>query len=405
MTSPPAAGLVLVLNVGSSSVKFALVDSASGDRPVEGLAERIGTGEAVVHVTGGGATTNLPLPGADHSRAVAAILDHLGSDATPHPAPTAVGHRVVHGGKRFSSSVLIDDDVVTAIEALSDLAPLHNPPALEGIRTVQASFPDLPQVAVFDTAFHHTLPPTAYRYAVPQQWYDDYDVRRYGFHGTSHRYVTGRTAEMLGRPADELDLVIAHLGNGCSAAAVHHGESVDTTMGMTPLEGLVMGSRSGDVDPGLFGYLSDRAGLSAAQTTEILNGESGLKALSGVTNDMREISQAAHAGDERARLAIGVFVHRLAKSLAGIVASLGRVDAVVFTGGIGEHSAPVRQRTLARLGFLGLEVDQAANRANGADTNGRITVPSTTVAMVVPTDEELLIARDTTALTGGDARG
>jgi acetate kinase len=295
--------------------------------------------------------------------------------------------------------VLVDDEVVAAIGSVSHLAPLHNPANLAGIEAVRAVRPDLPQVAVFDTAFHQTMPASAFRYAVPEEWYTRYGVRRYGFHGTSYRFVSERTAALLGRPPAGLRLVIAHLGNGCSAAAVRDGVSVDTTMGLTPLEGLVMGTRSGDVDPGLFDYLADRAGLTAAEVTRMLNTASGLAGLSGVGNDMRAVQDAAAGGDERARLALEVFVHRLARGIAGLVASLERLDALVFTGGIGENSSLVRSLVLGRLGFLGLAEDPEANAAHGRSTAGRISAQGAALALVVPTDEELLIARDTARLT------
>jgi acetate kinase len=251
---------------------------------------------------------------------------------------------------------------------------------------------------VFDTAFHQTMPASAFRYAVPGEWYTRYGVRRYGFHGTSHRYVSERTAVLLGRPLGELRLVTAHLGNGCSAAAIRDGVSVDTTMGLTPLEGLVMGTRSGDIDPGVFAYLAERTGHSAAELTETLNTRSGLLGLSGTSNDMRHVQDAAARGDERARLALDVFVHRLAKAVAGLVTSLERLDALVFTGGIGENSAIVRGQVLARLGFLGLAEDPEANAGHGGSTGRRISRPGPVQALVVPTDEELMIARDTARL-------
>jgi acetate kinase len=250
-------------------------------------------------------------------------------------------------------------------------------------------------VAVFDTAFHQTMPPRAFRYAVPEDWYTRYGVRRYGFHGTSHRFVSERAAELLGRPPAELGLVTAHRGNGCSAAAVRGGVSADTTMGLTPMEGLVMGTRSGDVDPGMFGYLADQAGLTVGQLTDALNTGSGLRGLSGTSHDMRTVQAAAQAGDERARLALEVFTHRLAKAIAGLTVSLERLDALVFTGGIGENSAVVRGMVLARLGFLGLAEDPEANARHGRATGGRISPPGAVQALVVPTDEELMIARDT----------
>jgi acetate kinase len=389
-------GQVLVLNSGSSSVKFALVDPATGQRRVNGEAERVGAPEASLLVrTYPGEAVTEPLPGATHQAVIARILETL--SGAGHDAAGA-GHRVVHGGERFTASVLVDDEVIEAIRSFSQLAPLHNPANLAGIEAVRAARPGLPQVAVFDTAFHQTMPPRAFRYAVPRDWYTTHLVRRYGFHGTSHRYVAGQAAVLLERPADTLRMVTAHLGNGCSAAAVRDGVSVDTTMGLTPLEGLVMGTRSGDIDPGVFGYLAGRTGMTAAELTDVLNTGSGLLGLSGSSNDMRTVEAAAAEGDERAQLAIGVFVHRLAKAIAGLVTSLDRLDALVFTGGIGENSVLVRHLVLARLGFLGLTEDAQANARHGAMTRGRITTPGQVQALVVPTDEELMIARDTARL-------
>ena len=287
---------------------------------------------------------------------------------------------------------------MAAIREFAPLAPLHNPANLAGIEAVAAIRPDLPQVAVFDTAFHQTMPASAFRYAVPEEWYTRYGVRRYGFHGTSHRFVSQQAAVLLNKPLGELRLVTAHLGNGCSAAAIRDGVSVDTTMGLTPMEGLVMGTRSGDVDPGVFGYLADRTGQTAAELTQVLDTQSGLLGLSGVGNDMRSVEAAAARGDERAQLALEVFVHRLAKAIAGLVTNLERLDALVFTGGIGENSAVVRGLVLRRLGFLGLAEDPEANAGHGRSTGGRISRPGPVQALVVPTDEELMIARDTARL-------
>jgi acetate kinase len=381
--SPGSAGLVLVLNSGSSSVKYALVDPATGERPLSGQAENIGAA------------------GGSYHDALTRILGHL--DDKGHVDLAGAGHRVVHGGERFSDSVLVDDEVLDAIRSFSRLAPLHNPANLAGLEAVAQVRPGLPQVAVFDTAFHQTMPPAAYRYAVPLEWYTRHAVRRYGFHGTSYRFVSERAATLLGHPSAghppaALRLVVAHLGNGCSAAAISGGRSVDTTMGLTPMEGLVMGTRSGDVDPGLLGYLAEQTGRSAADLTDALDTKSGLLGLSGTSNDMRTISEAAERGDERARLALDVFVHRLAKAIAGLAASQGGLDALVFTAGIGENSVLVRRRVLARLGFLGLAEDPAANAAHGRATGGRISLPGPVQALVVPTDEELMIARDTARL-------
>ena len=393
-------GLVLVLNSGSSTVKFAVLDPEGGERALSGLAEKVGTPEATLQIRRegeDGATKRLP--DGSYQAVISRILDHLAEAGLSHPL--GAGHRVVHGGDRFTASVLVDDEVIAAIRACSSLAPLHNPANLAGIEAVRAVRPGLPQVAVFDTAFHQTMPPRSFRYAVPEEWYTRYLVRRYGFHGTSHRFVSERAAVLLGRPLAELRLVTAHLGNGCSAAAVRDGRSVDTTMGLTPLEGLVMGTRSGDVDPSVFGYLADQAGLTVDQVTKALNTASGLAGLSGVSNDMRTVEAAAAAGHERARLALEVFVHRLAKAIAALVVGLERLDALVFTGGIGENSVLVRSRVLARLGFLGLAEDAEANAGHGRAASGRISPDGPVLAMVVPTDEELLIARDTARLVGG----
>jgi acetate kinase len=388
-------GSVLVLNSGSSSVKFALIAAETGERVLGGLADRVGTSEAVLRVRcGTGDAASEPLPDGSRAAVIARILDRLAPDADL----IGVGHRVVHGGERFRASVLVDDEVLAAIGSCARLAPLHNPANLAGIEAVRTARPALPQVAVFDTAFHQTMPASAFRYAVPEEWYTRHDVRRYGFHGTSHRFVSERAAALLGRPLGELRLVTAHLGNGCSAAAIRDGLSVDTTMGLTPLEGLVMGTRSGDIDPGVFAYLAERTGLSAAELTGTLNTRSGLLGLSGASNDMRLVQDAAARGDERARLALDVFVHRLAKAVAGLVTSLDRLDALVFTGGIGENSAVVRGRVLRRLGFLGLAEDPEANAGHGRTAGGRISRPGPVQALVVPTDEELMIARDTARL-------
>ncbi len=388
-----SGGSVLVLNSGSSSVKFALVAAGTGERVLGGLADEVGTPDAVLRIRRPGGDATEPLPDGSRPAVIARILDRVaGQDLI------GAGHRVVHGGERFSDSVLVDDDVIAAIRSFAPLAPLQNPADLAGIEAIRAARPELPQVAVFDTAFHQTMPASAYRYAVPGEWYTRYGVRRYGFHGTSHRFVSERAAVQLGRPLDQLRLVTAHLGNGCSAAAIRDGVSVDTTMGLTPLEGLVMGTRSGDVDPGVFAYLAEQTGRSAAELTETLNTRSGLLGLSGTSNDMRHVQDAAARGDERARLALDVFVHRLAKAVAGLVTSLDRLDALVFTGGIGENSVIVRGLVLARLGFLGLAEDPEANAAHGQSTAGRISRPGPVQALVIPTDEELMIARDTARL-------
>ncbi|HEY6278253.1 MAG TPA: acetate kinase, partial [Streptosporangiaceae bacterium] len=339
--------VVLVLNSGSSSVKFALLVPATGERLMSGLGERLGTDGASARLQWrGGEASTQPLPGGTHHTVVSLVLDQLAKSGYISARLLGAGHRVVHGGARFSASVLVDDAVLAGLRSIGHLAPIHNPASLAGIEAVRAVLPGLPQVAVFDTAFHQTMPPHAYRYAVPEEWFTRYGVRRYGFHGTSHRYVAGRAAALLGRPGHELRLVTAHLGNGCSATAVRDGVSADTTMGLTPLEGLVMGTRSGDVDPGLIDYLTSRSDLDAAAITATLENDSGLAGLSGLGNDMRTIVAAAAAGNERARLALEVFCYRLGKAIAGLVVALERLDALVFTGGIGENSAEVRRLAL-----------------------------------------------------------
>lgn len=372
--------LVLVVNTGSSSLKFQLIDPRDGAVLSKGLVERV----------------------TDHREALATALAAIRQDVPglSDDDLLAVGHRVVHGGSRFADPVIVDDAVLTAVQDLVPLAPLHNPANLEGLRATMAAFPDVPQVAVFDTAFHQSMPPSAYTYAVPSAWREDLGVRRYGFHGTSVAYVTARTAELLGRPVTDLNLVVAHLGNGASMTAVRAGRSVDTSMGLSPLEGLVMGTRSGDVDPALGGYLARTAGLDEAAYDAALNGQSGLLGLSGVS-DFRELLERRQQGDPAAALAYDVVVHRLVKYVGAYAAELGRVDAIVFTGGIGERSAVLRADVLTRLGILGIQLDADANAAAHGEV--RITTPASHVAAwVVPTNEELQIAREAAALVAAD---
>lgn len=389
--------MVLVLNCGSSSVKLALVDPETGERRVTALAERLGGPDALISSTRGGVeeTTRPEDPSA--AGVVAHLLDAL-TDAE-RAGVVGVGHRVVHGGSRFAASVAIDDATLADLHTLVDLAPLHMPANLAGVEQARAALPHLAHVAVFDTAFHQTMPPVAYRYAVPQEWFEEHRVRRYGFHGTSHSFVSARAAGLLDRPLADLRLVTLHLGNGCSAAAVRGGESVDTTMGLTPLEGLVMGTRSGDVDPGVLGYIAERLDLDVDGVIDALNTRSGLLGLSGLSNDMRTLCEAADAGSEPARLAVEVFAYRAAKSVGALAVALGGLDAVVFTGGIGEHSDVVRRQVLSHLAVFGLSEDPEANAAHGRQTDGRVSKPGDVTAVVVPTDEELMIARDTLELS------
>ncbi len=373
---------VLVLNAGSSSLKFALVEPESGKRALEGESERIGTEN-------------------DQAKAVGAVLDRL-TQAGLHGDVEAVGHRVVHGGEAFADAVVITEKVEATIVEACRLAPLHNPANLAGIRAARAAFPGVPQVAVFDTAFHQTLEPRAFRYAVPDGWYREHGVRKYGFHGTSHRYVAEEAARRARRPLAELQILTAHLGNGCSACAVKNGKSVDTTMGLTPLAGLVMGSRSGDIDPSIIAYIGSALHQDAAAITRELNEHAGLLGLSGLSNDMRALLEARAKDHAGARLAIDVFCHRLASSLFGLAASLDRVDGIVFTAGIGEHSAPIRAEVGARLGLLGARVDPDANARHGGGT-GLISVPGSVPIWVIATNEEWMIARDTRRLTRASA--
>lgn len=383
---------VLVVNSGSSSLKFALVEPETGRRFAEGLAERLGTAEATFRLEYGGSTERADLSGGAHQAAIATLLEFLSAHGQKDNL-FAVGHRVVHGGESFQGPTVVDDRTLQELARVAPLAPLHNPVNLVGIELLQKALGDVPHVAVFDTAFHHSMPEVAYRYAVPERFYREYGVRKYGFHGTSHRFVAGRAAELLGRPATELCLLTAHLGNGASAAAIAFGKSVDTTMGMTPLAGLVMGTRSGDLDPGAILFLLEKMGGDLRALDHALNHESGLLGLSGFSNDVRVLLEAEQSGDERARLALCVFCYRAAAQLAALSVALPRVDALVFTGGIGENAAPIRARIVARLGVLGLQVDEAKNAAHPRGTEGNISPPGPKSVLVIPTDEELMIAR------------
>ena len=371
---------VLVINSGSSSLKYQVRDTQTQEVAANGLIERIGEG-------GGGP--------ADHGAAMEQVAAALESELAHKPLD-AVGHRVVHGGERFSEPVLINNEITRAIERLNPLAPLHNPANVLGIRAITDKWPDMPQVAVFDTAFHRTLPEHAWRYAVPDALYRQYGIRRYGFHGTSHEFVTGRAAALLGVPVEEFSAVVAHLGNGASVTAVQGGASIDTSMGFTPLEGLVMGTRSGDVDPSILVFLQ-REGWSADDIDTMLNRESGLKALFG-NNDMRALVDAAQAGDGRAQLALAVASYRLAKYIGGYHVAVEGAQALVFTAGIGENSAAFRAQVVARLGALGVVLDDAANLARSSEPRIISTPDSAIAVLVVPTDEERAIAEATAAV-------
>lgn len=385
---------LLVVNAGSSSLKLALFGDDLETPLASALAERLNTADAKAAVKTSD-TPVVPLPEyADHQTAVQSLVAVFRDRGWLPEAPRGIGHRVVHGGERFTASAAITPDVIAGIEDCVALAPLHNPTNLEGIRILQTLFPATPQVAVFDTAFHQSLPRHAYLYALPLEWYERHGVRRYGFHGISHRYILRQAAARLGKPIWETSLISAHLGNGCSVTAIDDGQSRDTSMGFTPLEGLVMGTRSGDIDPGLFDLFS-RQGLKPAQISELLNQRSGLLGLSGLSNDMRTLVQAERDGVEAAKVAIDVFCFRLARYIGAMMSSLTHLDALVFTAGVGENSQEVRQRTLHHLALLGFHMDEEANADHGRRQNGAIHLPGSHPILVIPTNEESVIAQDT----------
>ncbi|WP_326618391.1 acetate kinase [Streptomyces decoyicus] len=393
---------VLVLNSGSSSVKYQLIDMNDGTRLAVGLVERIGEQTSrLAHtpLAAGGDKRETEGAIADHDAALKAVAAELAADGLGLDSPqlAAIGHRVVHGGLKFTEPTVIDDAVLKEIERLVPVAPLHNPANITGIRTAQAMRPDLPQVAVFDTAFHATMPEYAARYAIDVETADAHRIRRYGFHGTSHAYVSRKTAALLGKDPSEVNVIVLHLGNGASASAVAGGRCVDTSMGLTPLEGLVMGTRSGDIDPAVTFHLKRVAGMSTDEIDALLNKKSGLIGLCG-DNDMREIRRRIDEGDERARLAFDIYIHRLKKYIGAYSAVLGRVDAVAFTAGVGENAAPVREAAVAGLEEMGMAVDASLNAVR-SDEPRLISPEYARVAVaVVPTDEELEIAQQTYAL-------
>lgn len=389
------SGSILVVNCGSSSIKFALISPGSNLPRLRGLVERLGTPASELTFSDEhGARHQLPLPGADHASAMQAILEQLGGRQ-----PRAIGHRVVHGGERFKSATLINEEVIDSIQQCASLAPLHNPANLEGIQATRRLFPDLPQVAVFDTSFHQTMPEHAWRYAIPDELYRQHGIRRYGFHGTSHAYIAERLGELSKRGAG--GWIIAHLGNGCSATAVWQGRSLDTSMGMTPLEGLVMGTRSGDVDPGLHLHLARQCGWNLEQIDQMLNKHSGLMGISELSSDMRDLEHAAADGHDGARLAVDVFCYRLARTMAALCCALPQLDGIAFTGGIGENSALIRARTLSMMAPLGPRLSATANQQLAHGREGRIDLPphgGSPEIWVIPTDEEGRIACETAEL-------
>lgn len=390
---------ILVINCGSSSLKFQLIDSDSEKVLAKGISERIGIDGRLVYTPAGGTKEFHDKDMPTHTEAIRYVLEALTNTETGVIKSLseigAVGHRVVHGGENFTSSVVVNDEVKKAIESCSDLAPLHNPANLIGINACQELMPDTPMVVVFDTAFHQTMPKRAYMYGLPYEYYDKYKIRKYGFHGTSHSYVSKRAAEFMGRPYEELKLIVCHLGNGASLSAVMNGKCVDTSMGLTPLEGLVMGTRSGDIDPSVIEFIAKKEDLDVSQVLNILNKKSGLYGLSQeLSSDIRDIWDGIDSGNEFAELAMDVFCYRISKYIGSFAAAMNGVDAIVFTAGIGENDHGVRERVCSNLTYLGTELDLDANNVRGEEavisTDG-----SKVLLLAIPTNEELAIARET----------
>lgn len=394
---------VLVINCGSSSLKYQLIDSESEKVLAKGLCERIGIdGSCITHSPEGGEKTTTESPMPTHTEAVKLVIEKLTDPAVGVISSLseigAVGHRVVHGGEKFAEAVVIDDDVIKAIEECNDLAPLHNPANLIGIHSCQELMPSVPMVAVFDTAFHQTMPKKAYLYGLPYEYYEKYKVRRYGFHGTSHDYVSKRTGELLGSSRDDLKIIVCHLGNGASISAVDHGKCVDTSMGLTPLEGLIMGTRSGDLDPAIVSFIAAKEGLDAAGVVDVLNKKSGVLGLSGgISSDFRDVGAAADGGNDVAATALEAYAYRVAKYIGSYAAGMNGVDAIAFTAGVGENDAGTRARIASYLGYLGAKIDEEKNKVRGQETVIS-TDDSKVKLLLVPTNEELAIARETVRL-------
>ncbi len=393
---------VLVINCGSSSLKFQLINSESEQVLAKGLCERIGIDGSLTYQPEGGEKVKSDKAMPTHTEAIQFVIDAL-TDADTGVVKSlseigAVGHRVVHGGEKFAKSVVITDEVKATIEECNDLAPLHNPANLIGINACEKLMPGTPMVAVFDTAFHQTMPDKAYMYGLPYEYYDKYKVRRYGFHGTSHSFVSKRAAELAGKPYDQLKTIVCHLGNGASICAVENGKSVDTSMGLTPLEGLVMGTRSGDIDPAILEFISKKEGLDIAGLMNMLNKKSGVFGLSNnLSSDFRDLEDGANSGNNEARIALEVFCYRVAKYVGSYAAAMNGVDVIAFTAGIGENSGTVRTNVAKYLGYLGIEINEDANKKRGEEVT--ISTPDSKVTvMVIPTNEELAIARETVAL-------
>ena len=395
---------VLVINAGSSSLKYQLMDPATREVFAKGLCERIGIDGRLTHkVPAKDAKYEFEIPMPTHSEAIQAVLDALVDKDNgvigSMKEIDAVGHRVVHGGEKFAKSVVITDEVMQAIEECTPLAPLHNPANIIGIKACQELMPGVPMVAVFDTAFHQTMPPVAYTYALPYEYYEKDKVRRYGFHGTSHKYVSQRAADMLGKPIEQLKLISCHLGNGSSVTAIDGGKSVDTSMGFTPLAGLPMGTRSGDIDAGILEYLMNKYGMDIKEMVNVLNKKSGVMGVSGVSSDFRDLEEAFEQGNERAGLAVDMFNYGVKKLIGAYAAAMGGVDAIIFTAGVGENSASQRMAIASGLEFMGVKMDEDANKVRGEERV--ISAPDSKVTvLLIPTNEELMIAMDTEALVG-----
>ena len=392
---------VLVINCGSSSLKYQLIDAQTEKALAVGLCERIGIDGRLNHTPAGGEKVVINKDMPDHEVAVQMVLDELTDEKygviSDLKEIDAIGHRVVHGGEKFASSVVINDEVMAAIEECNPLAPLHNPANLIGIRACQAIMPGVPNVAVFDTAFHQTMEPTAFMYGLPYECYEKYKVRRYGFHGTSHSFVSKRAIALAGLDPENSKVIVCHLGNGASVSAVKNGKSVDTSMGLTPLEGLVMGTRSGDIDPAIIEYLAHAMDKSLEEVMKILNKESGVYGLSGVSSDFRDLEKAGDEGNKKAQLAQDVFGYRVAKYIGAYTAAMNGVDAIAFTAGLGENNGIMREYVCSFLGYLGVEIDKEKNSVRGEETI--VSTPNSKVkVLVVPTNEELAIARETMEL-------
>ena len=393
---------ILVINCGSSSLKFQLIDSETEKCIAKGLCERIGIeGSQITYTPDGGEKEQTVTPMPDHTEAIRLVLEALTNEKTGVVKSLdeigAVGHRIVHGGEKFAASTLLTPEVLKGIEECNDLAPLHNPANLIGIRACQELMPGVPMVAVFDTAFHQTMPDVAYTYGIPYEYYEKYKVRRYGFHGTSHSYVSKRTAEIVGKPYDQMKIIVCHLGNGASISAVNCGKSVDTSMGLTPLEGLVMGTRSGDLDPAIIDFVGKKEGLSLDEMNEVLNKKSGMLGISGVSSDGRDLEAAAETGNKRAQLALDVFDYRVIKYIGAYAAAMNGVDAIAFTAGIGENNIKMRKDVCSSLTYLGVKLDEEKNNVRGEERI--ISADDSKVqVLLVPTNEELAIARETLAL-------